>query len=447
MTVLAIRRVVIVVLAGVTLAGPFEEATATPISQAVADTIVRQSDRPAYPRGGTLVAEKTIGTTDGAQEYMFGSVRDVLELRDGSTLVVDAQPFAVRHYDAAGKYLRTFGRQGQGPGEYVRPSTVAVLRDGRIVVLDGGNRRINVYSPTGESVDTWSLTTGGRSGVATRLIVDTSGTAVVTTTVPVSDTVSETGFLRFAPNGRLIDTVRAPAFAYRRPFANVSTGTMRGGAVIPFYPETRVVWSPLGHIVSGLPNRYAFELLRPGRRPTAPGDVAIRLGDAVALPALRYRGPTPAWAAGDSIISIRRRVEPIVISSEQRDVERAGVESVMQQLVPGSRFTGPEIPRVKPAYKDLRIGEDGTIWVHVSMPGERYTPDPPANPQPGSGPVPPRWREPSVYDVFEPDGRYLGRVPHPNNIRILRMTRDRAWGTLADEDGVQTVRRFRIDWR
>jgi hypothetical protein len=413
-------------------------ATTTP-SQVAADTVVKQAALPVYRGGGTLMSEKTIGTTDGAQEYMFGSVRDVLELPDGSTLVVDAQPFAVRHYDASGKHLRTFGRQGQGPGEYIRPSTAEVLRDGRVVVLDNGNRRVNVYSPNGESVDTWSLVpSGGRGGTPTRLVVDTTGTVVVTAFVALSDTVSETRFFRFAPNGRIIDTLHAPAFAYTRPVANITTGKMRGFAIVPFYPETRAVWSPMGYFVTGLPNRYAFELLIP--RPRSPVPV-------VPLPALRYQGATAPWRRGDPVVSVRRLVEPIAISSEQRDVERLGVESTMRQMDPAARFTGPEIPRVKPAYKDLRIGEDGTIWVHVSMPGERYMPDAPTNPQPGSGPVLPRWREPSVFDVFEPDGRYLGRVSQPSTIRILRMSRDRVWGTLADDDGVQTVRRFRIDWR
>src|SRR5687768_17044939 len=65
-----------------------------------ADTVVKQAGRAAYPSGGTLVAELTIGVVDGAQEYMFGNVRDVLELRDGSTLVVDDRAFAIRQYDA-----------------------------------------------------------------------------------------------------------------------------------------------------------------------------------------------------------------------------------------------------------------------------------------------------------------------------------------------------------
>ncbi len=403
-----------------------------------ADTIVKQADRPMYPNGGTLVAERSIGVVDGAPEYMFGSVRDVLESRDGSVLVVDFQAFAVRQYDATGAYLRTFGRKGQGPGEYTIPGTVGVLPDGRVLLLDAGNARVNVYAPDGEPSATWLLKPPGLRIIPSRLTIDTTGTAVVTARVSTEAGTSAIRFLRFAPDGRVVDTLSAPALAYERPFASMTSGRGTGSAVIPFYPEARFAWSPLGYMVSGLPSRYAVELRIP-RRAQGPAGVAI--------PAMRYRGPTADMATSDPIISIRRAVPDLPISEEQRSAERAGVESVMRQLDPGARFTGPDIPRTKPAYKDLRVGEDGTIWVFVSMPGQRDMPDPPASPAPGSGPVLPRWREPAVWDVFEPDGRYIGRVSKPTNVTILRMSRDRVWGTLADEDGVQLVKRFRIDWR
>ena len=453
MTLPIAARALVAAVLGILLTDPPTLPAAPMQATQRADTIVKQADRPVYPKGGTLVAERSIGVVDGAQEYMFGSVRDVLESRDGSVIVLDFQSSALRQYDAKGVYLRTFGRKGQGPGEYTLPINVGVLPDGRVLLLDIGNARVNVYAPTGEPSDTWLLKAPAIRIAASRLTVDSTGTAVVAARVtPEGSATSQLRFLRFAPDGRIVDTLSAPKLDYERPFANVSTGRMTGAAVIPFYPEARFVWSPLGYIVGGLPDRYAVEVLLPGSSSRLTDPDGPRIQDVVrpagsATSALRYRGPTPSRAPGDPVMSIRRAVPNLPISDEQRAAERAGVESVMQQMAPGSRFTGPDIPRTKPAYKDLRIGEDGTIWVFVSMPGERYMPDPPANPASGAGPVLPRWREPAVWDVFEPDGRYLGRVSKPANVTILRMSRDRVWGTLADDDGVQLVKRFRIDWR
>ena len=163
---------------------------------------------------------------------------------------------------------------------------------------------------------------------------------------------------------------------------------------------------------------------------------------------MRYRGPTAPWVSGDRIVSIRHSVPPVTVSDEQRSVERAGVEAILRNADPTWRHSGPDIPRIKPPYKRLRVGEDGTLWVHLSTPGERYMPDPPPSGSPmAAGPVLPRWREPAVHDVFEPDGRYIGRVSMPSNVTIIRVARDRVWGTATDDDDVAIVKRFRIDWR
>jgi hypothetical protein len=335
-------------------------------------------------------------------------------------------------------YVRTIGRRGQGPGEYTRPSRIAALADGRTLLVDGGTGRINVYSPNGESVATWTLTAAGIRVIPTDIRVDTTGTTVVTVSVTRDGVFSGPQFLRLAPDGLVVDTIAAPDFGYTRPMVEVKGGTMSAGAVVPFFPETHVVWSPLGYMVSGLPARYAFELRMPPARAASPGN---------ALPAMGYRGPTAQWAAGDPIVSIRHSTPPVEVPEEQRAAERAGVEAILRNVDPSWRYSGPEIPRVKPPYKDLRVGEDGTIWIQLSMPGERYMPDPPPPGAPVMGPVLPRWREPTVYDVFEPDGRYLGRLTRPANVSLFRMTRDRAWGTVRDDDDVAVVRRFRIVWR
>ena len=403
-----------------------------------ADTIVKQAGRPVYPNGGSLVPELSIGVVEGPQEYMFGNVRDVLELRGGSILVVDAQSFAIRQYDAKGTYVRTLGRRGQGPGEYTRLGMVGELPDGRILVVDGGSVRVNVYSRDGESVDTWKFGFAGGNVASSRITVDTTGTAVATV-YAFGGGIAEGGrLLRFAPDGRIVDTIPAPVFAYSPPNASASTGRSSASAVIPLFPVTRWAWSPLGYMVTGVSDRYAIELRIPARGGSSP---------TVVIPALRYRGPTRPWRPGDPVVSIRRTVPPVSVSDEQRSAERASVEAILRNIDPSWRYSGPDIPHVKPPYKDLRIGEDGTIWVHVSMPGERYMPDPPPAGAPVVGPVLPRWREPAAYDVFEPDGQYVGRVSRAANVTMLRMTRDRVWGTLRDDDGVEVVKRFRIIWR
>ena len=55
------------------------------------------------------------------------------------------------------------------------------------------------------------------------------------------------------------------------------------------------------------------------------------------------------------------------------------------------------------------------------------------------------WREPTLYEVFEPTGAFLGRVAVPPRMRVLRTHGDRAWGVTVDSVDVPYVARFRIE--
>jgi hypothetical protein len=87
----------------------------------------------------------------------------------------------------------------------------------------------------------------------------------------------------------------------------------------------------------------------------------------------------------------------------------------------------------------------------VSRPGERI-PEGEQAPGPtvrvGSGDMPklpqPKWRDPIVYDVFDPDGRYLGRVPAPPKTSFKTMRGDHVWAVRRDSLDVEQVVRFRV---
>lgn len=55
---------------------------------------------------------------------------------DGGVIVVDEQEFQVRLYDRAGRLKNHFGRRGQGPGEFQRPTRALRLSSGQILVPD-----------------------------------------------------------------------------------------------------------------------------------------------------------------------------------------------------------------------------------------------------------------------------------------------------------------------
>ncbi len=63
--------------------------------------------------------------------------------------VSDFAGSCVKKYDAEGKYLRTFGRAGDRPGEFARPKGVAVDREGRVYVVDAAAQVIQIFDAEG----------------------------------------------------------------------------------------------------------------------------------------------------------------------------------------------------------------------------------------------------------------------------------------------------------
>ena len=70
----------------------------------------------------------------------------------------DAAPGTVARisvFDRDGKYLRSFGRLGSGPGEFRTPHDIALDEKGRLFVADRGNQRIQILEADGRYVAEW----------------------------------------------------------------------------------------------------------------------------------------------------------------------------------------------------------------------------------------------------------------------------------------------------
>jgi hypothetical protein len=66
---------------------------------------------------------------------------------------------AVLEYSASGKLVRKIGRFGKGPGEILSVARIAVGVGDTLYVLDGGLKRVSVFSPEGEHVRSVSINT------------------------------------------------------------------------------------------------------------------------------------------------------------------------------------------------------------------------------------------------------------------------------------------------
>lgn len=75
---------------------------------------------------------------------------------DGSIYVADGYGASrIHRFAADGSELGCWGAPGQGPGEFSTPHGLWVLRDGRVLVADRENDRVQCFTANGDWLATW----------------------------------------------------------------------------------------------------------------------------------------------------------------------------------------------------------------------------------------------------------------------------------------------------
>ncbi len=368
--------------------------------------------------GGTahLEEEMRIGVFEGPDEYMLGRVRSMAVTDAGEIYLFDSQVPALRKYGSDGTHLATFGREGGGPGEYENPDGgLGVLPDGRVVLRDPGNTRFSVYAPTGEYLTNWRLPGGFNS--SNPLHVDTAGTSYTLVLLErgLAPWDWTFGLATYAPDGTPGDTVLAPTWDYERPTVRGQSENSSSQTGVPFTADDAWTFSPLGYMVGGVATDYRVNL---------------------------YRTDEP-------VLRIERDWTPVPVNPEEGEEQERRIRENFSRRFPGWRWNGPPIPETKPAFVGLFVGLDGRVWVQVSAESyptmsveeareeERRTDRPQM-----------RYRQRVAFDVFEPDGRYLGHVMTPDGFTTSPdpvFSGDHVWAVTTGELDMPTVVRYRIE--
>jgi hypothetical protein len=218
----------------------------------------------------------------------------------------------------------------------------------------------------------------------------------------------------FSPTGEPRDTIPAPAWDYRPPTVTAQVEGASQTWAVPFSPVPRWAFSPLGQMFGGVSDEYRIDVFGPDGR----------------------------------VLRIIRDSEPEPVAAGERAAAEFRVSAAMRGLQPNWSWNGPSIPNRKPAFRELFAGQDGRIWVLLHT-AARPAPELAAEPSPGEPTPPTPWIEPVLFDVFEPDGTYLGQVSAPEGFRTAPppvFGSQYVWAVVADELDVQSVVRFRIEY-
>ncbi len=106
---------------------------------------------------------------------------DVAIGRDGRVYVVDGGNQRVVAFDRAGRYLFAIGRAGSGDGQFNDPVGIGADGSGRIYVADSGNRRIQAFDPEGRFLHAFPVAAGGAAVRPIDVAADASGAKLYVT--------------------------------------------------------------------------------------------------------------------------------------------------------------------------------------------------------------------------------------------------------------------------
>jgi len=126
------------------------------------------------PTEMTLTEEISLGES-GIEEEMFSENIFIAVDDKQNIYVTDMKLNNIKVFDHSGDYVRTIGKQGQGPGELNMPTGIQITPEGELMVEEVLNRRLSFFTPEGKFLR--STSTADKTSL-TGLIIGPKGNMV-----------------------------------------------------------------------------------------------------------------------------------------------------------------------------------------------------------------------------------------------------------------------------
>jgi hypothetical protein len=102
----------------------------------------------------TLKEEMAIGGAASREPYSLGEVRSLAVDDTGTIFVLDEKDIVIKAFDKLGKYLKSFGQKGQGPGDLNSPSQITFDRTRRLLIVRNGWLGLSIFGRDGTFLKT-----------------------------------------------------------------------------------------------------------------------------------------------------------------------------------------------------------------------------------------------------------------------------------------------------
>ena len=371
---------------------------------------------PVLLRGqATLSLTRPTATVDEG----FSNIVAVRELRDGRVIVGDGKERRLVILDFARGTAQQLGRNGGGPNEYASVQTLVRGRGDTLLLIDFPGRRVLRIAPNATLAGTVPLEVTITDSLPGEK--PTGDTRIVSSPRAVDDAGGlfyEVGYLR---NGKGIHSDRI--IARWDPVTGKSTQAV---PIKAWYPDRSTRWrAPFmyqdvwavardGRVARVVPTDYHVEWYKNG--------ALVARGAPVPVPAVRVtKDDREAWyraraARGTGTAQMTGPPQP-----------KEGVENKHITVPAPPGFTDADFPATKPPFVEDYIGrsamisDDGELWVVRAGAHNAAT---------------------VTADVFDAAGKLTRRVTYPATHRLAGFGKAAIYLVRTDDDGLQWVERF-----
>ncbi|HUP52207.1 MAG TPA: 6-bladed beta-propeller [Longimicrobiales bacterium] len=324
---------------------------------ATGQVVVRNTSRPVWSdeQAWRVVEELRIGRVDGDGPDLLGRIASLAVDGAGRIWVLEGQAQEIRVFDANGAFVRTVGQRGNGPGELADASAIHQGPDARMWVMDPRNARLSVFDTAGAFLRAHPAR-GGFFLSPWPGRFDRQGGYHA----PVPRGVAgefRVAMVRYDSAFEALDTLDAPVDPVERQRFELSNDRgMRMMAGIPYTGGLRWLLSEQGNMWALFTDEYRlFELS----------------------------------STGDTLRTITRAFAPISVTAADRERAREDLAWFTDQ---GGQIDMSQLPATKAPVDGFFFDDEGHVWVaRVASPEE----------------------EGRLYDVFDPEGRFLGMLTLP----------------------------------
>lgn len=335
----------------------------------------------------------------GDEERAFNWIIAVRRQASGRVLVATFDPIRIRVFSPEGQFLAAFGRKGEGPGEYIDLSDLAVLPGDSLAVLDRMIRRITILAPDGRYVSSLPFK------------------------APFATPPFDVSVHPFADGSLLIAYAEA---SVTRPSPEPVTFFQHAAR----YSTKGIRLDTLGRFFYG---QYFLQTTSPERGDQANWDRAFgRRGVLVTAGRTFFAGDAAEaevrrYSAGGTLLEIHRvglpeiPVTPAIIAKYRKDELASAAPD--RRAVEERRVREMPYPHRFPAYGRILVDSRGRIWM------QRYT-------YPNA--------TPNQWWILDPPTRRARPVLLPPRFYPYVIGKGDILGTWRDPDDVEHVRGYRL---